>query len=279
MRATLLSLALLPQLASAQIPNGGFENWVDQGGYLEPVGWLTYNDVPTVGSATVEQGTPGNPGSYHVVITTRQAAGGGLAIQGWVSAGTSGTNAGFPYTARPALLTGQWQYGIQPNDTAQVTVALINGASQTFIAQGILEVTGSLGNWQMFQVPLTYFSNDSPDTAYIQLASSINFSNPVVGSFMKLDDLAFEGSVGIDEVTGSNALSIFPNPGTTHVTLDLPPGPHTITLFDATGRVVLQQPTAEDRPVIGTEELPAGLYRITVRDEHGGVMGATWVKE
>ncbi|HMQ77677.1 MAG TPA: T9SS type A sorting domain-containing protein [Flavobacteriales bacterium] len=70
----------------------------------------------------------------------------------------------------------------------------------------------------------------------------------------------------------------FPNPGTTHFTLDLPHGPHTITLFDATGRMVLQQRTTDARPVIGTEGLPAGLYRITVWDERGAVMGATWVK-
>ncbi len=278
MRTAFLPLILLHFAALAQIPNAGFETWVDQGGYLEPVGWLTYNEVPTVGGATVEQGTPGNPGNFHVVITTRQAAGGGFPIQGWTSVGMSGTNAGFPYASRPAMLTGQWQYGIQPNDTGQVTVALINGASQTFIAQGILEVTGSLGNWQMFQVPLTYFSNDTPDTAYIQFASSINFGNPVVGSFMKVDDLAFSGSVGLDEVGPLTQLQLFPNPGTTHFTLHLPPGPHTITLFDATGRMVLQQRTTNARPVIATETLPSGLYRIVVRDAQGAVMGTTWVK-
>jgi hypothetical protein len=47
----------------------------------------------------------------------------------------------------------------------------------------------------------------------------------------------------------------------------------------ATGRMVLEQRTAEERPVIGTEHLPSGLYRITVREELGAVMGATWVKE
>ena len=282
MRTAFLPLILLHFAALAQIPNAGFETWVDQGGYLEPVGWLTYNEVPTVGGATVEQGTPGNPGNFHVVITTRQAAGGGFPIQGWTSVGMSGTNAGFPYASRPAMLTGQWQYGIQPNDTGQVTVALVNGASQTFIAQGILEVTGSLGNWQMFQVPLTYFSNDTPDTAYIQLASSIDFSNPVVGSFMKVDDLSFSGSVGplsLDEREARARLLPIPNPGNTYFTLELPPGSHTITLFDATGRMVLQQRTTDARPVIATEALHAGLYRITVRDAQGAVTSATWVKE
>ncbi|MBL7963730.1 MAG: T9SS type A sorting domain-containing protein [Flavobacteriales bacterium] len=76
-----------------------------------------------------------------------------------------------------------------------------------------------------------------------------------------------------------SALRIFPNPGTTHFTLDLPPGPHTITLYDATGRMVLHQRTTDAQPVIATNALPAGLYRITVRDERSGVLGLTWVKE
>jgi hypothetical protein len=43
--------------------------------------------------------------------------------------------------------------------------------------------------------------------------------------------------------------------------------------------MVLQQRTADARPVIATEALPAGLYRITVRDEPGAVLGAMWMKE
>jgi hypothetical protein len=280
MRALLLLFTVLPMLASAQVPNGSFENWGDQGGYSDPVGWLTYDGTITPGGwplSTVEPGTPGEPGNYHCMITTQQVPL-GPAIQGWISAGTSATHPGFPYTGRPTMLTGQWQYGIEPNDTAQVTVALINGANQTFIAAGVLEITGSLSNWQTFQVPLTYFSSEEPDTAYIQIVSSYNVSAPVVGSFVKVDDLAFSGTVGIGEFTASNTLSIFPNPGTTHFTLDVPPGPHTITLCDATGRVLLEQRTTDGRPVIGTEALPAGLYRVTVRDERGGVQGAMWMK-
>ena len=83
----------------------------------------------------------------------------------------------------------------------------------------------------------------------------------------------------INDQPGNRRVMLHPNPGCTHFTLDLPPGPHTITLFDATGRLVLQQRTTDARPVIGTEALPAGLFRIAVCDEQGAVMGATWVKE
>ena len=83
----------------------------------------------------VEQGSPGVVGTYHAVITSRDLPG-GSPIQGW-------TSTGFQYASRPAMLTGQWQYGVQLNDTAQVQVALINGGTQTLIARGVLEVTGS----------------------------------------------------------------------------------------------------------------------------------------
>lgn len=87
------------------------------------------------------------------------------------------------------------------------------------------------------------------------------------------------GSVTALPETATGDLTVFPNPGRERFSMHLPGGPHTITLFDVTGRMVLQQRTSEARPVIGTEALPAGLYRIAVRDPQGAVMGATWVKE
>ena len=90
---------------------------------------------------------------------------------------------------------------------------------------------------------------------------------------------ACEQLVGLDDQHSTSGTNPFPNPGNFHFTLDLPPGPHTITLFDATGRLVLQQRSTDTRPVIATEALPTGLYRLTVRDEQGAGMGATWVKE
>ena len=85
-------------------------------------------------------------------------------------------------------------------------------------------------------------------------------------------------TLSVQDRPGAQSTVPSPNPGTTHFTLDLPQGPHTITLFDAPGRKVLQQRTSDARPVIVTEALPSGSYRVTVRDAQGRVMGATWVK-
>lgn len=274
-----LALTCSLSSASAQVPNGGFEVWVNSGGALEPVGWLTYNDVPTVGGPTVEQGSPGNPGDHHVVITSRAASGGGLPIQGWVSAGLAGTHAGFPCTARPAILTGQWQYGIQPTDSGQVIAALSKWNNMTLstdpIAFGSVGVTGSLSTWQPFSVPLTYLSADTPDTAYIQIVSSIDFSAPVVGSFMKVDDLTFSGSTAMNEGSSWARPFIFPNPGTDHFTIALPPGAHVIRLFDTTGREMLNLRAQGSSVRVDAALLPSGIYAIRVDDQRPD----RWVRE
>jgi hypothetical protein len=83
--------------------------------------------------------------------------------------------------------------------------------------------------------------------------------------------------VSVDEVSAHD-FDLFPNPGTTHFSLDLPPGPHTITLFDATGRMVLQHRTAYERPVIDTITLPTGLYLVRIVDRSGAVHHHQWIK-
>lgn len=70
--------------------------------------------------------------------------------------------------------------------------------------------------------------------------------------------------------------TLYPNPGADCFTLSLPPGPHTITLYDVTGRVLLQQRTKDNRPLIGTTQLATGVYVVHVDD---GSPTLRWVKE
>lgn len=288
MKATLhrsnLTLALVLSVGTlcAQIPSPGFENWVDLGGYIQPEGWLTYNDVVTTAGplASVEQGTPGFTGNYHCVITSRDVPN-GLPIQGWLSAGSSSGQAGFPLTQRPAMLTGQWQYNIQPGDTASVFIALSKWNSATSstdaIAFGTLYATGNLGTWQLFSVPFEYISSIAPDTAYIQIMSSMNFLQPVVGSVVKLDDLAFVGSVGIPEQELAE-VRVFPSPATDALHIATTTFCE-LQLFDASGRVLLRS-TINGTRTLDVSSFATGLYSYQLIGRDGTPVAAgRWVKE
>lgn len=269
--------------AIAQIPNGGFEQWIDLEGYTEPVGWLTYNDVNTPQGyfATCDPGTPGAVGMYHAMITSRTTPS-GSAIQGWMSAGSSNSDPGFPYNERPERLTGQWQYGIQPSDTGEVQVGLIRHDSSTdepeIIAHGTLAVTGSLSAWTTFSVPFTYFSNATPDMAYVMFAASKSFSSPMEGSFMKVDDLVFTGSVGMDEALASLHVRLHPSPtsGVLHITSR----EHIsdVQVLDLTGRIVMVRTMNAERLTLIVEDLPAGRYFVRLRSE-GNVGVRSFVRE
>lgn len=266
---------------SAQIPNGGFEDWADHGNYTEPAGWLTYNDVPTVGGPTVEAAAPGHPGNFHALITTRQSPGGIMAIQGWISAGSSSSHAGFPYTQRPAALTGQWQYNIQPGDTGQVLVAFSkwNGSSTEVIGQGTLEITGNISDWVAYSVPITYLSTEVPDTAYIQIVSSINFGNPVIGSELRVDDLAFSGVSAVGEQAGQPNPIVRITPYADRLLVNTP-GAGVFEIIDASGRILAIHPIQQASTTLYTGQLPSGLllYRFIANGGRETVTGK-WVKE
>ncbi len=170
-----------------------------------------------------------------------------------------------------------WRLAPSLTPTAVITVTdtgtmIINGLPLRFIVTGNDTIVERLGALDRVLPPWPIVTLDASNGALRCYSDDdIQFQAPSWGY----------GCASYTSVLahGVDAVSLFPNPGTTHFTLQLPPGAHTITLFDATGRMVLEQRTADERPVIGTEHLPAGMYRITVRDERGAVMGATWVKE
>lgn len=83
-------------------------------------------------------------------------------------------------------------------------------------------------------------------------------------------------NMGISATPGPVQPAVFPNPGTDGFTLTLTPGPHTITLFDATGRMVLQRSAQGPRHEFHADKLPSGIYLMKVDDQPSLLR---WVKQ
>lgn len=254
--------------ATAQIPNASFESWVNHGGYSDPAGWLTSNDLMTPQGhfITVEPGSPGAEGNTYALVQSRTTPQ-GMTIQGWMSAGSNGQG-GFPCSNRPTALAGMWQYGIQQGDTGVVEAALSRYNALTgqtdVIAQGTLEITGSWASWAEFSVPLVYFSGETPDSAYIQFTSSINFSDPVAGSFIKVDALSFSGLTAITEAPATPGLLLFPSPAREALSIRAGSPLAEATVLDAAGRPVLHNRFNVGEAVMDVAPLPTGPYWVRV---------------
>jgi hypothetical protein len=72
--------------------------------------------------------------------------------------------------------------------------------------------------------------------------------------------------------------TIFPNPGTDHFTLQLPPGQHDLMVFDPQGRLALQRRLSGDQQVIDTSGLQSGIYHVLASDRYGHRRSHRWVK-
>ncbi|MBX2980598.1 MAG: T9SS type A sorting domain-containing protein [Flavobacteriales bacterium] len=295
MRTTLLALALLPLLAFAQ-------SWCPPGatwtfGYTDILGGVVGHARVDYTADTVLAGLPAqrlevNVNAYSYPTQsywTEQPAG------VWFTTGTDAIvqlwqpneqafDTLYWFTAAPGdRWSVPWTYGGVPDfivlDTLWTT---LSGQALRQVVVGldgpspepIDTLTERLGFMEIFINAISpMFLVDQPFGGLRCYSDNeLQWTNPTL-------QFGCTSLVGLANHDRSMATSIFPNPGTTNFTLDLPPRPHSITLFDATGRMVLQQRTTDARPVIATEALPAGLYRIAVRDEQGGMMGATWVKE
>lgn len=76
-----------------------------------------------------------------------------------------------------------------------------------------------------------------------------------------------QGAVGLDELHAQHALKVFPNPTNDNLNVRLDGyDAASVTVVDATGRVVLEQRMMSTIPV---SHLRDGLYAIVLRDSHG----------
>jgi hypothetical protein len=168
---------------------------------------------------TCVKGTPGNPGTAYIKLTSRTVSGmgiqPGIAVSGVLNTTSFQAVSGFEYSDRPASLDGYWQYMAGGSDQGFIAVYLTkwnSGLSERdTIGQVKYPLPGMVMVWRSFSLPLSYSSSDVPDTAMIILSAS--GKTPVSGSYLYIDNLIFAGgTVGVDNPSATTGVSLFPNP-------------------------------------------------------------------
>jgi hypothetical protein len=163
---------------AAQIPNNGFENWTSIGSYYNPDSWSCLNDMTASASIfTCERGTPGNPGSYYLMLTSKTITGmgimPGIAVSGTFNQSTMQPLSGFPFSHRPANLTGSWQHMIFGSSQGYIDVQLTRWDTSMQMRMPVSSVhyvlTGMEMSWANFTIPLTYVDGKNPDSCIITL--------------------------------------------------------------------------------------------------------------
>lgn len=266
-----------PELA-AQIPNTDFENWTASPGYESPNGWGTVANVTDGVAVTCEKSTDAHSGSFSAKLFTADLGflrAPGVVVTGVIDLFTNGAIGGFPYSQRPAALTGFYKYSPDAGDSC-----VVFGFLSRYDAQGdSAEVVGlffwqgaAATNWSSFTAPIAYLSAAVPDTGQISISASLDFSNPGLQSVMFVDDIAFSGSVSAPEIPrhASVYIQIAPNPVVDELRLHFDsPEPVQLLLVNASGQLLRSQVVLSGAS-IGVADFDTGIYQVFLLTRDGG---------
>ncbi|RFP65236.1 T9SS C-terminal target domain-containing protein [Hymenobacter lapidiphilus] len=317
----LVAAAGLPLLARAQapapLPNGNLETWAPRKGVEAPASWLTIDDAlasenipPILFPRTVTKSSDAHGGSFAAqlqsqsaplrngtavrlpvlkglpqrVLARRAAAADdafdlpALLLQGSITA--NGDLVGIPYTGRPSRM--QFWYKLTgPAAKADSAIAGVLLTRRFSPIAEVIEVLAPQSTYTLMDMPITYLSNQTPDTLQMAFAST-TAEAAGTGSRLFIDDVQLVGTVtGTRNPAATAALQVYPNPSATGefslaslTDASLSTAPFTVT--DATGRVVLRQAAAPASAAHGRlvdlRSQRAGVYLLRLEAPVGPVV-------
>jgi len=195
----LTAALLMPfQMAHAQIPNPGFENWTAG----SPDGWTSFNVTQ---SSVAHSGASAAQGTVQSV--------GGFGIPPTLTAGEEAV--GFPLNLRPAALHGFYTFAPVGGDYFYVSTLLQKSGQG--IGAGAIQIDAASSFYNEFVVDIFYASADVPDTAYITFSAVAPGGQWHVGTTFTVDDLSWGASssvkeLGADRPVQFNLEQNYPNP-------------------------------------------------------------------
>lgn len=279
MKKLLLVLSVLIAITietHAQIPNSGFETWENysDGGntYQKPDMWngsLPYS--PMTHSYSLSQ----NPESYPA--GTGQYS---LKIQADVDNGVRGvaiSNDGsdpminwipqpsFAINYQPTSLFLYYKYFPSGGDTMLVNVYFYKEGE--VIARCYFGTTETISEWTELEVPMTFETEDVPDSATIFCLTGIYTQHSE--SVLYVDNLSFSGFVvGINEpVVDDTDFMIYPNPASDIVSIETELKDYkdvTLQIYTINGKLVKSERLDESHKSINIKDLSNGVYIVEV---------------
>ena len=240
----------------------GFENWTNG----NPDGWQTTNNDQFT---NISQSSDAHSASSSVNGTVASVAG----FQISPSLETK-----FPFTDRPSSLTGYYKFTSSGSDSLVIITALYKGDKG--IGGGIFKTISSTGSWTQFSLPISYYANDSPDSAAITIMVEPAV-NSHTGTSFYMDDLSYSSTTAINETTVQTPNSFelkqnYPNPfnPTTTIEYQVPVQTFvTLKIYNMLGKEVAtlvnkNEPTGKYSVNFNASSLSSGVYLYRIKADN-----------
>ncbi len=178
---------------SQTIPNGGFEEWVQESYGEEPANWGD-GIMQILGDyGTMQKSTDASTGNFAMELNSVEAvlfdSTLNLIPLVWLNLKNSNfDSAKFAIDSHLTSLSGQIKLDLAQSDSNSVSISVLLTKENEIVAIGAKEwFQSTTGDYVKFNIPLIYFENVEGDSVQV-LISGGSDDFPVAGNVMKLDD-------------------------------------------------------------------------------------------
>jgi hypothetical protein len=261
---TLLILFFILEKLSAQVPNGGFENWNG----VNPSAWQTTN-IPIVPCS---------------VIPDSDAYSGFLSVKGIVVANSSNQpfppylgiagsgSVGFPITQAYEVVIGMYKLSLLPGDKFKAVANLYDQwGNPVGNGQTIVSSSTSSSTWEQLIIHVNYFATPANYNCavFFTIMDSTESGSGQIGSYFLIDDLALAGTLSSGILNEDNDISVFPIPAhdELHVKNISPDKKNYYSIIDMTGKTIQGNKQFITDETIGVENLSSGIYFLCITSD------------
>ncbi len=248
---------------SAQIPNAGFENWIDE---FTPQDWKTSNFLQ-LGWDPVTRSSTAYTGSYSVRMEIKESNGAFIFPSMKIT---------FPVDHFDQTLNGYYQFYPTNNNVVLTAAAYyyVNGFST---GVGSIDLETGASSYTYFSFDPSTSSTGTPDSIWIQFnIFDGTFSSSSIGSYALIDHLSLGGTSDVEQINHNpsdySLKQNYPNPFNPSTTIEFSIPQESfvqLKVFDILGNEVAT--LANENYSVGNykadfngDNLPSGLYIVRI---------------
>ena len=252
----------------AQVPNGDFENWeLSPAGGEQPEGWMAPFSMSDFSNVLKVEGRTG----FAVELKAVEFPNFGIVAPIIITEP-------FAVNHRHAKLTGYLKGAPQGNDTLMIVAGMYLD-DENVLGFGVGVVSQTFEDLSPFVINIFYESTATPDSCLISFILGNSLNTATVGSSYIIDDIAFSGIAGQEELSPvfAGIGQAYPNPVASELTIpfELESADEiSVSIFDISGKILQRQAAQRFMPGankinMNVSDLPTGNYFYTLIPSDG----------